>query len=94
MYIFGFTSITGANNTKNMEVHDFENLNLTDIITPVDVGVLKRLLQESGYDTEKTKFLIDGFTNGFSLQYKGKLENMYCMCHSNIYFQTVTSIKI
>ena len=38
---------------------------------PINVEKFHHLLQESGYDSEKTKFLIDGLTNGFSLEYTG-----------------------
>ena len=32
---------------------------------------LEELLVESGYDVEKTKFLVDGFTVGFPIGYAG-----------------------
>lgn len=34
---------------------------------------LEQLLIEVGYDEEKAKFLIDGFTHGFSLGYEGPI---------------------
>ena len=40
-------------------------------MTPVKPGILKQLLEETQYDPEKTKFLIDGFTEGFDLGYRG-----------------------
>ena len=40
-------------------------------MTPVKVKVYERLLQDSNYCPEKTKFLVQGFTEGFSLQYHG-----------------------
>ena len=49
----------------------FENFNLTDIVTPVNVQRLKQLLLEMGYDQGETAFLIDGFTNGFDNGYRG-----------------------
>ena len=33
--------------------------------------VYERLLNQAGYDKLKTQFLVDGFTNGFSLCYQG-----------------------
>ena len=49
----------------------FENFNLDSTITPVRVGELEQLLVDTKYDSGKTRFLIDGFTNGFSLEYDG-----------------------
>ena len=49
----------------------WENFNLTDIITPVNVMALHGLLIESGYNIHKTKFLVNGFSEGFSLGYQG-----------------------
>ena len=45
---------------------DTENL-----VTPVNVKALHNLLVESEYDESKTNFIIDGFTNGFSIGYTG-----------------------
>ena len=47
------------------------NHNLQDIMTPVKADVLERLLNETGYNLEKTKYLIQGFKQGFSLMYSG-----------------------
>ena len=41
------------------------------IKTPVKVKVLEELLTKSNYDQSETAFLLDGFTNGFSLEYQG-----------------------
>ena len=54
------------------EVLQFENYDLDTIKTPVDVDELERLLIESKYDQKETKFLVDGFKNGFSLGYEGR----------------------
>lgn len=35
---------------------------------------LRRLLEETCYDRKKSEFLIDGFTNGFSIEYAGKTD--------------------
>ena len=53
------------------EIFNFENFDLKKIATPVKVDVYNRLLNEAGYDRMKTKFLVEGFTNGFSLGYEG-----------------------
>ena len=52
-------------------VLQYENFDLTNIKTPVNVGMLEKLLTDSHYDKKETKFLIDGFTNGFSIGYMG-----------------------
>ena len=50
----------------------YENFNLTDIFTPVDADKLEQLLIETDYDSEKTKYLVKGFQEGFSLGYEGQ----------------------
>ena len=42
-----------------------------NIISPVDFVELEQLLKESNYDQKETKFLVDGFENGFDLGYRG-----------------------
>lgn len=49
----------------------FENYDLRNIVTPVKVDVLEQLLKETNYPVKDTKFLINGFKNGFSLGYRG-----------------------
>ena len=49
----------------------YENLDLENLVTPVNAYELQRLLLETGYDSTKTQFLIDGFSNGFDLGYRG-----------------------
>ena len=49
----------------------FENLDLRTISTPIKIDRLKAMLEVTGYDQRKTKFLIDGFTNGFDFHYEG-----------------------
>ena len=41
------------------------------MITPVDYKILEVLLTECNYDTDKTKRLVAGFRDGFSLEYEG-----------------------
>ena len=61
--------------TKVQQDHilDFKNNNLKDIVTPVKADKLKELLQTYKYDIHKTEFLFKGFSEGFSLKYKGPL---------------------
>ena len=53
------------------EVLWFENFDLNSIVTPVNAGALNQLLTIAGYPAEKKQFLVDGFLNGFSLEYQG-----------------------
>ena len=53
------------------EVLQFKNFDLENIKTPVNVKILQQLLEESKYDQHETKFLVDGFTKGFDIGYKG-----------------------
>ena len=54
-----------------------EDLYLNDdiygVITPINVPVYEDLLRRTHYDSIKTDKLIHGFTNGFSLEYKGPM---------------------
>ena len=49
----------------------YKNYDLTNVTTPVNAENLHKLLIETKYDKEKTKFLIEGIKKGFSLQYQG-----------------------
>ena len=51
-----------------MECHDY---NWNQIQTPINVPVLKDLLQKSDYSKEKLQFIIKGFTQGFNIGYQG-----------------------
>ena len=53
------------------EVLNYRNYNIHEIMTPINPDKLEQLLQETGYDKDKTAYLIDGFRNGFSLGYEG-----------------------
>ena len=55
----------------NEEVLLFENFDPESVKSPVNVKILKQLLEASNYDKNETNFLIDGFTNGFSIGYNG-----------------------
>ena len=49
------------------EFLEYYNDNLSDITTPLKVEVLQKLLVESGYDQQDTRFLVTGFTQGFDI---------------------------
>lgn len=48
-----------------------ENYNLYDIVTPIIPEKLEELLLLTDYDPREIRYLVDGFTNGFSLDYQG-----------------------
>ena len=52
-----------------------ENLDMINIITPVQHEVFNTLLKETNYDQAKTNFLVEGFKNGFKLNYEGSLRH-------------------
>ena len=50
----------------------YSNFDLMTIHTPIDIHKLKYWLDKSEYDKEEAKFLVDGFTHGFTIGYQGK----------------------
>ena len=48
-----------------------ENFDLEQIVTLVLAEQFGMILTEAGYDKSKTKYIVDGFTHGFSLQFEG-----------------------
>ena len=44
--------------------------NLTNIVTPVNADNLEKLLRDTQYDKEKTRYLVSGFKNGFEIGYE------------------------
>ena len=49
----------------------FENFDLQQVVTPVNGDKLEELLTASGYNKEKTEFLVKGFREGFDIGYRG-----------------------
>lgn len=47
------------------------NGDITTIVMPINPGVLQQLLEESNYDKQKSQYLVEGFTHGFSIEYTG-----------------------
>ena len=47
------------------------NYNLQNIVIPIKVDELEKMLMDSNYDETETRFLVDGFRYGFSLGYQG-----------------------
>ena len=53
------------------EVTELVNHNLMDITTPVNADKLEELLKHSNYNEKESRFLVDGFKNGFDIEYHG-----------------------
>ena len=49
----------------------FENVDLATVISPVNVSRLQQLLLETRYNQQEINFLVEGFTHGFDLGYRG-----------------------
>ena len=60
----------------------FENFYIENIQTPVDVDKYEQLLIETKYDPTKTEALVNGFREGFSLEYDGQKENIRRMSNN------------
>ena len=56
---------------RNEQPLYFENFDLENLVTPVKADEFESLLKETEYDPEKTEFIVNGFRNGFSLEYSG-----------------------
>ena len=52
------------------------NLDLENIVTPVDPDAFETLLIQSNYKEDKRRYLVEGFRKGFSLKYSGNLNNV------------------
>ena len=74
---------TGNSNTTSDKVEPllqeeppdyFINHNLDNIVTPVNVEILVKLLKEADYAEQEISFLEDGFKNGFDIGYAGPIE--------------------
>ena len=71
----------------------YTNYDLNNIFTPVDTDKLYSILTQYNYDRDKTKFLVDGFRNGFSLGYEGGDENVK-VTSPNLKFQPGVGSKV
>ena len=59
-----------------MEPLNFKNEDLQSIVTPVKADIFRDLLNQAGYDSQKSRYLYEGFSEGFSLRYEGNLKNI------------------
>ena len=65
------------NSAVEPEVLRYEDFDVNQIVTPVNVRALEKLLVESNYCEEETKFLVDGFKNSLRIGYQGlKIEEI------------------
>ena len=53
------------------EILQFTNFDLSNICTPVSAKEFNELLERTNYEDKERRFLIKGFTTGFSLKYRG-----------------------
>ena len=70
---YGSVTAEVINGKTKEGVDYFTNFDLENVITPVKVDELERLLVQANFCPLKTKFLVDGFTNGFSIGYGGDM---------------------
>ena len=50
------------------------NLDLKNIVTTIRPDQLEQLLNKAQYNKEKNRYSVEGFKNGFSLEYSGSTE--------------------
>ena len=55
------------------DIPQFENLNIDDIVTPIDAIRLEQLLKQSAYPADKATYLVQGFQKGFNIGYRGSV---------------------
>ena len=53
------------------ELEYFVNLDINNIVTPINVEEYEKLLLEHNYPKEQRQFLLNGFTKGFDIGYQG-----------------------
>ena len=70
----------------------YENLDLKSIQTPIDVNKLRHLLIRSRYDLDKTNELVEGFTNGFDIGYRGPAQRQDVSNNIPLHIGSLTEI--
>ena len=50
-----------------LDAEHYSNPDLHSLVTPLNVGVFKKMLEDADYDPGKREFLIDGFNEGFDI---------------------------
>ena len=69
--IKNFIVVANGAGDNDHEILYFENLDEENLVSPVNPTYFEELLKESNYDERKTKFIVNGFKNGFTLEYRG-----------------------
>ena len=64
--------VTG--NNEDREILNYQHYDVVNITTPVKVKELQCLLERSNYNQDETKFLVEGFMNGFDFHYHGPMD--------------------
>ena len=85
--------------TDELLIHDYT---INGITTPVRADIFGKLLRESGYPEQKTNFIIDGFTKGFSIHYEGPkdvawfLNNLPLKCGTvaDLWIKIIKEVKL
>lgn len=75
--------MTFSEETDQVVQEEF-NPDFVSLVTPLNIAKYQQLLMESNYDTRKAKQLVDGFTNGFDLGYRGPTD--VCLEANNLKF--------
>ena len=57
-----------------VEVLYYENFDLDNLITPIKIDRFCQLMKQAEYDPNEIEFLRKGFTDGFSIGYKGDMD--------------------
>ena len=74
------------------EVLAYKNLNWTDIVTAINITNLRNLLYLSDYNNGKTKMLVEGFTKGFDIGYRGPAKRKHTS--NNLPLQVGTTTEL
>ena len=67
-------NINQANDQEDETVLDYCNYQTDHVTTLIKVAELRKLLFETHYDADKTKYIVSGFSQGFEIGYQGPME--------------------
>ena len=57
--------------TEICEVMEFSEQNWKNVVMPIHIKEFANILNEAGYNKDKAAYLVQGFTNGFDIGYRG-----------------------
>ena len=63
---YTFTDMSDETMVENAINHDLDH-----VVTPVKLDILEQMLVQTGYDQQETDYLVNGFKEGFDLEYQG-----------------------